>query len=357
MTHMRGADGMDAMIDHSNSNIFYTTRQYGLLEKSTNGGSSFADISPSGVSGPWVTPLVMNPSTSTTIYGGYSDVMKSTNGGSTWTNTGVDGRGAMAIGTSFTGRIYASYGTSMWRSDDAAVSWNTCTTSGLPGQPITFIAVDPANSLDVFVTVGGYSSGQKVYEHTNGGSGGSWINISGTLPNVPVNCIAYEEGSADGLYIGTDIGVFYRDDNTGDWVPFLNGLPTVPVFDLEINNTANVIRAATFGRGLWSSALYTPCPTSYYLTQANDPGNPNFTGYQVYEASYTVESSRIITGGYGTDVTYQAGTSITLQTGFHAQAGNKFRASLGPCSGLKSSNGIIETEDNPLPVAINNKSD
>ncbi len=353
MTHMRGADGMDAMIDHSNSSIFYTTRQYGLLEKSTNGGSSFTDITPGGVSGPWVTPLVMNPSTSTTIYGGYSDVMKSTNGGSSWTNTGVSGTGAMAIGTSFTGRIYASSGTSIWRSDDAAGTWNSIS-SGLPFNTITFIAVDPTNSLNVFVTVGGYSDGQKVYESANGGASGSWVNISGSLPNVPVNCIAYEPGSADGLYIGTDIGVFYRDDNTGDWVPFMNGLPTVPVFDLEINETSGVIRAATFGRGLWSSALYTPCPTGYFLTQGNDPSNPNFTGFQVYEASATVESSRIITGGFGTDVTYKAGNSVTLQTGFHAQAGNLFKAELGPCSGLKGPVDPVETEDNPLPVVVSN---
>ncbi|HNQ83686.1 MAG TPA: hypothetical protein PKM34_08590, partial [Bacteroidales bacterium] len=134
-------------------------------------------------------------------------------------------------------------------------------------------------------------------------------------------------------YIGTDVGVYYRDDDIGDWVPFMNGLPAVMVFDLEINESAGVITAATYGRGFWRSELYSSCPTSYFLDQANDPGNPNYTGFQHYEASSTVISSRIITGGIGTDVTYQAGTYVLLETGFHARAGNKFQAVLGPCSG------------------------
>ncbi len=142
--------------------------------------------------------------------------------------------------------------------------------------------------------------------------GVTWTNISGSLPNVPVNCIAYENGPLDALYIGTDIGVFYRNNDIGDWIPFTNGLPTVRIMDLEINNTYNLIRAGTYGRGLWSSSLYTTCPSWYTLTPLNDPSNPNYTGFQFYEASSFITSSRIITGGPGTDVTYKAGSSISL---------------------------------------------
>lgn len=331
MQHIQGADGMDCMIDHSNSNILYYSRQNGILVKSTNGGTTYTGIQPAGSTGSWVTPYLMSPANPNTIYGGYSDVYKSTNGGTSWTNTGVDGRGAMAMGTNNTSYIYTANGTSIWRSDDAAGTWNSIS-AGLPGIAITFIAVNPDNPLDVFVTVGQYNAGQKVYRSTNGGA--TWINISGTLPNMIVNCIAYEDtgGSPDdALYIGTDIGIYYRNNTIGDWIPFMNGLPTVPVFDLEINETSNLIRAATYGRGLWSSDLYTGCPAAYLLTQANDPGNPNYTGFQFYEASTSVSSSRIITGGIGTDVSYKAGNYILLTEGFNARAGNLFKATLGPC--------------------------
>jgi photosystem II stability/assembly factor-like uncharacterized protein len=237
----------------------------------------------------------------------------------------------MAIGTSNTNRVYAAYGSSIWRSDDAAVTW-TSISAGLGGNSVTFIAVNPDNSLDVFVTVGNYNAGQKVYESSDGGA--TWTNISGSLPNIVMNCIAYEDNNGtpdDALYIGTDLGVYYRNDNIGNWILFQNGLPNVPVTDMEINEGAGLIRAATYGRGLWSSALYDPCPTDYILTPGNDPSNPNYTGVQYYEASNSVTSSRVVTGGLGTDVTYKSGNFVKLTDGFHAREGNLFNAVLGPC--------------------------
>ena len=327
MEHMYSKDGMDCMVDHSNSDILYYCTQYGDMRKSTDGGASCNGIKPDTAIGSWITPYIMDPLDANTIYAGYNDVYKSINGGSTWINTGVCGHNAIAMGTSNTNWIYATNGGDFHRSDNGAASWTTLDTPD--SRSLTFIAVDPGNPLRIFVTVGNYSDGEKVYRSTNGGV--SWTNISGSLPNVPVNCIAYENGPLDALYIGTDIGVFYRNNDIGDWIPFMNGLPTVRIMDLEINNTYNLIRAGTYGRGLWSSPLYTECPTEYVLTPLNDPSNPNYTGFQYYEASSVITSSRIITGGSGTDVTYKAGLRVSLIPGFHAKAGNKFKAHLGPC--------------------------
>ncbi len=331
MEHILGADGMDCMIDYTNSNIMYYSSQYGDLVKSTNGGTSYSGIKPAGAAGTWVTPYIMNPTNPSIIYAGYTDIYKSSDGGATWTNLGYAGSSAMAIGTSFTSRVYAANGTSIWRTDDAGSTWTSIAT-GLPGIGITSIAVNPDYSYDVFVTVGDYYAGQKVYYSGDGGS--TWTNYSGTLPNVVVNCIVYEDNNGSpnhALYIGTDIGVFYRNSTIGDWIPFQNGLPNVPVFDLELNKTSGYLRAGTYGRGLWSSSLYSGCPTDYLLTVGNDPSNPNYTGVQYYEASNSVSSSRVITGGIGTDVTYKAGNYVSLTTGFQAKAGNLFKATLGPC--------------------------
>jgi len=342
--HILGGDGMDCMVDHSNSNILYASVYDGDIRKSTNGGTSFTKIRPAGSTGSWVTPYVMNPSNSSIIYGGYNNgIYKSTNGGSTWTNTGLSGSSAMAHGVNNTGRVYAATDTFFRMTNDTAATWTTYTAPGI----VTGIAVNPTNSLNVFMTRGGYSAGNKVYRSFDGGA--NWINISGNLPNVPMNCIVYQTGSADGIYVGTDIGVFYRDNNLGTWVPFMNGLPTVPVFDLVINNTTGIIRAGTYGRGLWTSQLWSGCPTSYFLLQGNDPSNPNYTGFQLYEASSTVTSSRIITGGIGTDVTYRAGGSVILTTGFHAKSGNQFKAVLGPCyTSMLLGEGIVSEDEEVL---------
>jgi len=157
MEHIYGADGMDCMIDYSNTNIMYYGSQFGDLVRSTSGGSSYTSIQPSGSSGTWVTPYIMDPVNSSIIYGGYSNgVYKSTNQGSSWTNMGVSGSSAMAIGTNSTNRVYAANGTSIWRSDNGGTSW-TSISSGLPGIGITSIAVNPDNSMRVFVTVGNYN--------------------------------------------------------------------------------------------------------------------------------------------------------------------------------------------------------
>jgi photosystem II stability/assembly factor-like uncharacterized protein len=270
------------------------------------------------------------------IAGYEGDVNLITNGGASWSNRGYSGTGAMALGgTSNPSRVYASVlGTNtIYMSNDAGGTFSTVT-NNLPAGSITFIAVNPNNSYVVYVTYSGYDAGNKVFR--SGDAGSSWTNITGTLPNIPVNCIAYQNtgGSPnDAVYIGTDVGVYYRDDNIGDWVPFMNGMPNVIVTDMEINESSGVITAATYGRSYWRSDLYSSCPVWYYMTAGNDPSNPNYTGFQHYEANDSVTSSRVITGGIGTDVTYKAGTYVRLSTGFHAEAGNKFKAILGPCSG------------------------
>ncbi|MCF8369439.1 MAG: hypothetical protein K9G76_10390 [Bacteroidales bacterium] len=335
VTHMYGADGMDCMIDHSNSNIMYFSSQNGGLRKSTNGGSTSSSIKPSGSSGSWVTPYVMNPSNSSIIYAGYSDIYKSTNGGSTWSLvTSYSGSGAIAHGTNNTSRVYASSGSTIVMTTDAGATWSNIS-AGLPGYTITGITINPDNSPEVWVTLGGFNDGEKVYR--SGNAGVSWVNMTGALPNIIVNCIAFEDNNGapdDAVYIGTDIGVFYRDLNLGEWIPFGNWLPTVPVFDLEIHQTAELITAGTYGRGLWRSSTYTDCTTSWTLA------GTAAAGYSYYQASDYITSYRVFDQGVGQEGYFKAANKVTLTTGFQVTGGSKFRAWNAPCGA-----GIPENEN------------
>ncbi len=106
------------------------------------------------------------------------------------------------------------------------------------------------------VYVGGYTSGEKVYESTDGGS--SWTNISTGLPNLPIMSIVQYKTATDRnvLFVGTDIGVYVKD-GTNDWASFNTGLPNVVVTELEILYTGGTdkLRAGTFGRGLWETSI------------------------------------------------------------------------------------------------------
>ena len=319
-THVRGADGMQCRIHPSNTNIAFIEWQNGGLQKTTNAGVNFTYVSPS--SGAWVTPYVMESGNPNVLYfGGSSGIYKSTNGApgtTSWTLVlgGLDAQIAMAVGVNNPQVVYAASSGVLRRTGDGGNSWSNITgTLPVATASITYIAVSSIDANKVWVSFSGYVAGEKVYYSANGGT--TWTNVSGTLPNIPCNTIAFEPGSAsDGIYAGTDNGVYYRNNNLGYWVPFRNGLPNVIVNDFVMIGT-NKIAAATFGRGLWTSDLFADCPLSFDLTPANNPGSG---GYQRYAASDYVTSTRTYTAGLGTDVKYNAGNFVDLKDGFRFDA-------------------------------------
>jgi PKD repeat protein len=147
------------------------------------------------------------------------------------------------------------------KSTNGGTAFTSCATPTTAASP-TWVAISNTDPNVVFVVYSGYSATNKVFKSTNGGT--SWTNISTGLPNVPVNCIVYQNGAAggDGVYIGTDVGVYYRDNGTNGWIDFSSGLPNCAVTDLEIYYATNRLRAATFGRGTWDSDLYSSVPTA-----------------------------------------------------------------------------------------------
>ncbi|MEQ8561446.1 MAG: T9SS type A sorting domain-containing protein, partial [Cytophagales bacterium] len=113
----------------------------------------------------------------------------------------------------------------------------------------------------VYVTLGGFEDGEKVYVTTNDGM--NWQNISYNLPNVPVNVIVHQESSPlNTIYVGTDVGVYYSNDTLGSWELFSTNLPNVIVSDLEIDYINQKLYAATFGRGIWLSDLASQSPVA-----------------------------------------------------------------------------------------------
>jgi len=316
-----GGDGMECIIDHSNANIMYGELYYGDIRKSTNGGNSFSNIVSSGGSGVnsngnWVTPYIMHPTNANTLLVGKDNLYRSTNGGTSWSTlgamTGTTSRvNAIAYAPSNTNYIYASRNTRLYKSTNGGTSF-TDITSGLPNASITYIAVSNTDPNKVWVTFSGYSSTNKVFMTTNGGT--SWTNFSTGLPNLPVNCIVYENGSADGVYVGTDVGVYFRDNTMSNWVSYMTGLPNVIVNELEIQYTVGKIRAATYGRGIWESDLFSSsgaAPVANFTAnkQSGCPGTQiNFTDLSNFNPtswSWSVTPS--------TGVTYVGATNSTSQ--------------------------------------------
>jgi photosystem II stability/assembly factor-like uncharacterized protein len=96
--------------------------------------------------------------------------------------------------------------------------------------------------------------------------GTTWAPLHGNgtgfdLPNVGINVVRYDPGDATNqtLYVGTQLGVYRTTDGGQTWHRYGVGMPLVSVTDLFISRTGSMLRAATYGRGLWE--LY-PSATS-----------------------------------------------------------------------------------------------
>ncbi|HHG86462.1 MAG TPA: T9SS type A sorting domain-containing protein, partial [Bacteroidetes bacterium] len=165
------------------------------------------------------------------------------------------------------------------------------------------------------------------------------------LPTVPANCVVYQAGSDNGVYLGTDAGVYYRDDNLTDWVDYSNGLPFARVMELEINPLANRLRAATYGRSMWESDLYgLGCLDDLVLAGP-------LSGTQLIEANNTIISTNTITAG--ADITFSAGVSITLNSGFNTVLGSVFNAVMDGCtSGKVHATPISGTYEPPIVAPL-----
>ena len=271
-----GGDGMDCFIDRTSDNNMFAEYYNGALRRSTNGGSTWSAVT-AGLSGtaPWVTAWKQDPQVANTIYCGYSQLFKSINQGTNWVQlTATGGTGVInefAIAPSNNQVIYVLRNSGIYKTIDGGVTWANITGTVPVGSAAPqFVTIDPGDPNNAWVVLSGYSAGNKVFITINGGV--SWINYSANLPNIPGNCLAYQPGTNDCVYVGMDVGIYYRTNTSSNWILYNTNLPNVPISDLEISPaTPSLIHAATFGRGVWVASTVAGLfpPASNFNTPAS----------------------------------------------------------------------------------------
>ena len=270
-----GGDGMECFIDYDDINVIYGTLYRGDIRRSINGGVNFDTIPPdSSLTGEWITPFIMHPKYPNILYAGYDKIYKTINGGKSWKalsdfQDGSDKLRAIAIAPANDKILYIATRYDVYKSPDDGKSWINIT-SGLPSLYKTAIAVAETNPDKLWIIMSGFEEGKKIFKSDNGGQ--SWNNYSSGLPNLPVNNITYQKSSNDGLYLATDIGVYYRNGSMENWEKYGTGLPNVSVYDLEMHYSTGKIRAGTHGRGIWETDIYydvTDFYTDYEYSSAN----------------------------------------------------------------------------------------
>lgn len=265
-----GGDGSDCLIDPSDHQIIYCASQWGNFVRSPNGGQDFSTFFGGAFgSKAWLAPLEVDPTAPDVLYTASNMIWRSTGGmGVTTASYALTSEPIRILAISPAGaeNMWASDGERLFRTGSNGETWTELDNSlFLPF--ITGIAIHPNSPEKVWITLGGYgrwnsrfawfhlpyeTEKPKVFHTQDGGS--SWQDVSGALPNIPVNCIVIDPFSL-GVYLGTDLGIFYSESGTGDWQRFDNGLPNVIVTDMKIHKTEGKIVAATYGRGVWESPL------------------------------------------------------------------------------------------------------
>lgn len=322
--HVQGADGFDASFGpNATSNIYVTINS--LFARLNNNGDAQSFSTPANTS--FFPTVQADPVTHNVVYlaTGGAGVQKSTDGGNNWSQVlNSSAKRSIYISPANASRIYLADNGVIFRSDNGGTNWsaNLANNPGFPaGANISDITACTGNSDYVYVTVGGYTAGRKVYYSNDAGA--NWMNISGTLPEeVNVNCVVADVGN--NAYIGTDVGVFYQAVYSSDWTPHYNHLPRLPVTDLAIHQGSSKIRASTYGHGIWEAALFTTCDANYTLSGY-------VAGQKFYQVSNQINSTAQVVGGNTTNVITRAGTKIVLSPGFRVYPENKFRASITPC--------------------------
>lgn len=314
-------------VNQSNTNEIWAGGADGGLWHSTNGGASWTakfDKKQTLAVG----SIAIDPTAPTTVYVGTGEanfsgdaywgvgVLKTTDGGTTWTSYGLKQFGGMSIGriavdstnsqilllaaslTSYPGPTggpanpFNNQG--IWRSTNGGQTWTQvltgATSSSLAGTDVVF---DPANPNIVFAGLGGgltgSGSGSGVYESSNNGQ--TWTQLSAGIP-TGVNVYRVSLGISND---GTHVYAVMADNAQTD--------------------------GGSFGQ-LLNSSIYVSTNAGSSWTAKNVSGVPGMVdddgGYQywydIYAAVDPTDSSRVYVGGVDVWQTSDGGTTWTNLT-------------------------------------------
>ncbi len=353
-----GGDGMECLIDYTNVNVQYNTFPQGQMSRTTDHWANNTDITPASAgTGAWVTPFIVDPSNSQTIYAGYANVWKTTNRGTSWTKistmNSTEYIRSMAIAASNTQYIYAAAQTKIWKTINGGTAWTEITgTLPVSSGNITNVAVKNNDPNTLWVTIGAYSAAT-VYQSVNAGL--AWTNISTGLPQLPAYTVVQNKQitAEVQLYVGTELGVYFKK-GANNWVAFNTGLPNVKIGELEIyyatSGVNSKLRAATYGRGLWE--------TFVYFSTCTPPAIPiigTITQPTCALATGSVVLSGLPSGGTWTLTKLPAGTNTTgtgtttTITGLAAGTYTYTVTDSALCTSSTTANIIINAQ--PLPAA------
>jgi len=245
----------------------------GYIERSDDSGQNFT-IKMSGISAEaaaWLSPLTMDLAASGTLYTGLMRVYKTTDRAEHWTPLSAQPLGDALTAVAVTGNdLYTGdQAGSVWSSSNGGASWQGPYRAGqgLPGDAsqrvgryLTSLAVDPTNPSVAYATYAGFNAFNSVPGHVfrTTDHGSCWMDVSGSVGDVPVNWVAIDQQHPNLLYLAANNGVFKSMDRGATWTPLKGGLPNVQVSQVFLNRRGDTLYAITHGRSVYRAGRTVP---------------------------------------------------------------------------------------------------
>jgi hypothetical protein len=240
----------------------------------------------------WTAPLAIDPFDHNSIYYGCQMVLRTTNGGVSWTELSPDlstkdpsritpsggivgdnlgqfyGEVVFSIAPSEVkeGLIWAGTNDGkVWYTDDAGKKWNDVTQNikGLPTWGVVS-KIEPSHfdASSAYICVDFHLMDNRdpwVYKTTDLGK--TWTKITGNLPTGPLayaRVIAENPNRKGMLFVGTGNALYYTLNDGGNWKPLQTGLPQAPVSWVVVQKQYHDLVLSTYGRGFFIMEDLTP---------------------------------------------------------------------------------------------------
>jgi photosystem II stability/assembly factor-like uncharacterized protein len=278
-----GADGAYVSVDPTDNATVYTESQYANISRLDLKTGRRKAIRPSAPEGEppvrfnFITPFIMSPHDSRTLYIGAQRLYRTTNRADTWTPISPDltkGRPSPETGEGATitaiaespmtqGVLYVGTDDgNLQVSRDGGKTWVNVAdrVPGLPkdsaGRSKSWVNRLEASHFDAGTVYASFDAHRDddfaVYLYRTRDFGERWESIGTNLPEgSPVRVIREDPKNPNLLFAGTERGAWVSVDGGRRWLPLMNALPTVRVDDMVIHPRDAELVAGTHGRSVY----------------------------------------------------------------------------------------------------------
>lgn len=258
-----GGDGGFAHIDQDEPQYQFTAYTNNNFYRSSDGGTTFTSVSSTG--GRFINPSDYDDINNRMYSARSTDeylIWNNPQTGSSFTTVSVAFGGqvsAVKVSPNTANRVFFGANGDVFRLDNANTVSPTVTniSTGLPAAYLNCIEVEAGNDNHLLAVYTNYGT-NSIWESINGGT--SWTSVEGNLPDMPVRWALFNPDNNDQALIATDLGVWSTDNLDGSstaWGASNSGLANVRVDMLQVRSSDKLVVAATHGRGLYYSDIFT----------------------------------------------------------------------------------------------------